>query len=228
MLFQLRPFGSRLKKEKNSHTWLHSGSKHWFAWSRRLPSPPVFPQRPQWGKAELSFSLLLSLSLCVCVWPNGCWWPNMCSSDRTAEQTGDGSCANGRLSRLRCHDHICAPPGYQALLIITRGTFSEIGPPFISRECRIEELARGDNDFKLPFRQLIPRSGVKQKSAVRCVYVDTIWNHNSGLKVHYSAEEPEQDVSVRESNNIVRVMTTNYWFLFGLRLRKQQKADIDM
>lgn len=170
----------------------------------------------------------LSLSLCVCVWPNGCWWPNMCSSDRTAEQTGDGSCANGRLSRLRCHDHICAPPGYQALLIITRGTFSEIGPPFISRECRIEELARGDNDFKLPFRQLIPRSGVKQKSAVRCVYVDTIWNHNSGLKVHYSAQEPEQDVSVRESNNIVRVMTTNYWFLFGLRLRKQQKADIDM
>lgn len=40
-------------------------------------------------------------------------------------------------------------------------TFSEIKPPFISHKFRIGELARGDNDFKLPFSQLILRSGFR-------------------------------------------------------------------
>lgn len=43
-------------------------------------------------------------------------------------------------------------------------TFSGIKPPFISPQRGIGELARGDNDLKLPFSQLIGRGGIRKKA----------------------------------------------------------------
>lgn len=74
-------------------------------------------------------------------------------------------------------------------------TFSGIKPPFISPERGIGELARGDNDLKLPFSQLIGRGGIRKRLAgtrASVVYDGIVQNHISGLERHYLAPELEQ------------------------------------
>lgn len=57
-------------------------------------------------------------------------------------------------------------------------TFSGIKPPFISPWRRIGELAREDNDFKLPFSQLILRRGIG-KCSLKSENVCCLWWRSS-------------------------------------------------
>lgn len=72
-------------------------------------------------------------------------------------------------------------------------TFRGIKPPFISPKLGIGELARGDNDLKLPFSQLIGRAeSEKAHQKVTVVCDDIVQNHISRRESRYLAPEPEQ------------------------------------
>ncbi|CAB1440549.1 unnamed protein product [Pleuronectes platessa] len=62
----------------------------------------------------------------------------------------DASCPFVLLPRSE-GDHICSPPGHQELLIFARGHLAESDLHLLAPGAGLEKLARGDNDFKLPF-----------------------------------------------------------------------------